>query len=113
MSVAGRTAPAVMQLEWSIRLFLDHHAFLPAATLAAAAQALLQTLAEPEEDGAATLKIEPGTKSEAQLRELAVQQIAGALTLLVHHDRTLPSEGPRFLAWLARRQEEVAPGDRA
>ena len=32
---------AVDQLDWAIRLFLDHHAYVPAITLAGAAEEIL------------------------------------------------------------------------
>ena len=44
-------------------------------------------------------------KTEIALEEEAVQYIVRALTNLVLHDRSLPSEGPRFFEWLARRSK--------
>ena len=121
---------AVDQLDWAIRLFLDHRAYIPAITLAGAAEEVIGA-ALPDESAFTVLKrklaAEHGLSEKVvsqlhlnkaknwlkhwdglnedetvwiELETEAVQYIARALSNLVQHDRSLPSEGPRFLAWL-------------
>ena len=126
---------AVEQMDWAIKLLLDNQAYIPAITLAGAAEEIIgETLGErsvfsqlkakfcaehnlPERYISQTylnraknwLKHWKGMKDEEQteieLEEEAVQYIVRALTNLVLHDRSLPSEGPRFFEWLSKRSK--------
>ena len=121
---------AVDQLDWSIRLFLDHRAYIPAITLAGAAEEVIGGPLTDQSSFAALkrkLSTEHGLSEKVvsqlhlnraknwlkhwdglrdsdtvsiELETEAVQYIVRALSNLVQHDRSLPSEGPRFLAWL-------------
>jgi hypothetical protein len=121
---------AVEHLDWAIRLFLDHHAYAPAITLAGAAeevigqvignrnifQHLKEKLAidfslsekavsqEHLNRAKNCLKHWDGctdsTKIRLELDEEAIQYIVRALTNLATHDGSWPSEGPRFFDWL-------------
>ena len=122
---------AVHQLDWAIRLFLDHKAYIPAITLAGAAEeilgkavgagAIFETLKKkfasefsmPEKEVSRDhlnkvrnwLKHCDGrTDTETVCLELdkeAVQYIVRALANLATHDGSLRGEGPRFTAWLS------------
>jgi hypothetical protein len=127
---------AVEQLDWAIRLFLDHKAYVPAITLAGAADEVLgaavgdraaskiltQTFAarfsmsETKVSKALnkaknSLKHWQGRadkeKIRLQLDEEAIQYILRALANLVAHDTSLPSEGPRFLAWMSENRADM------
>jgi hypothetical protein len=131
---------AVDQLDWAIRLFLDHKAYVPAITLAGAAEEILgEMLGDvsafaqlkqritsisglPEKvvtqlhlnRGKNWLKHWQGLRDEEMiyldLETEAIQYIVRAIANLVGHDRSLPSEGPRFFSWLrANRSELYAP----
>lgn len=125
---------AVEQMDWAIRLFLDHRAPVPAITLAGAAEEIVAELmggkslysrlkakfrAKFRLPGKLVAPGYPsraknwlwhgkarkdGERTEFELEQEAIQHIVRALTNLVIHDRSLPSEAPRFFAWLARRQ---------
>jgi hypothetical protein len=131
---------AVDQLDWAIRLFLDHKAYVPAITLAGAAEEILG-----EKLGTASafallkqritlmsglpekvvsqlhlnrsknwLKHWQGLRDvetiNLELETEAVQFIVRAVANLIGHDRSLPSEGPRFFDWLrANRADLYAP----
>lgn len=122
---------AVDQMDWAIKLFLDHQAYVPAITLAGAAEEIVgeilgeesvfsqlktrfceqHSLSEKVVSQAYLnkaknwLKHWKGMKDEdridVELEGEAIQYIVRALTNLVLHDRSLPSEGPRFFTWLA------------
>ena len=124
---------AVEQMDWAIKLFLDHQAYIPAITLAGAAEEIVgeilgersvfsqlkkkfceqYSLSEKVVSQAYLNKAKNWLKHwkemqdkeqvDIELEEEAVQYIVRALTNLVLHDRSLPSEGPRFFEWLARR----------
>lgn len=128
---------AVDQLDWSIRLFLDHQAFIPAITLAGAAEEIIgQTLGD--QSAFALLKrritaqtgLPESTVSQVHLNRAknwakhwlgmkddeaihleleaeAIQYILRALSNLIGHDRTLPSEGPRFFSWLKENRKDL------
>jgi len=126
---------AVEQMDWAIKLLLDNQAYIPAITLAGAAEEIIgETLGQravfsqlktkfcaehnlPEKYISQAylnraknwLKhwkgMQDEEKTEIALEEEAVQYIVRALTNLVLHDRSLPSEGPRFFEWLARRSK--------
>jgi hypothetical protein len=128
---------AVDQLDWAIRLFLDHQAYLAAITLAAAAEEILgqavgnraafrqltstfaTRFAMPEkvvtQDHLNRAKnwlkhwntLTDDEKITLELDEEAIQYIVRALTNLAAHDGSLPSEGPRFRQWLARNRPDL------
>ena len=128
---------AVDQLDWSMRLFLDHKAYVPAITLAGAAEEIVgemlrdksafallkQRLAErtglPEKvisqlhlnRGKNWLKYWQGLRDEeticVELETEAIQYIIRATANLIAHDRSLPSEGPRFFAWLSTNRADL------
>lgn len=121
---------AVDQLNWSINLFLDYQAYVPAITLAGAAEEIIGGILQ-DQSAFAQLKAKlmtdyhlPGNMvsqqhlnkaknwlkhwkdmddDEAIILELegeAVQYILRAILNLFLHNRP-PSEGPRFFEWLA------------
>ncbi|AXO13057.1 hypothetical protein [Thalassospira indica] len=126
---------AVLQLNWSIRLFLDHEAYIPSITLAAAAEEILGKCV----DGSAahaTLKKrfseefqlkaklvsdehlnkvrnwlkhnqngDPFEKASIDLENEAIQFIARALFNLTSISQPLPSEGQRFLSFVGIKQQ--------
>jgi hypothetical protein len=122
---------AVDQLDWAIRLFLDHKAYVPAIVLAGSAEEVLgkavgdqaafqllkrkfsTDLSMPEKEASQAhlnkaknwLKHWDGRTDEEKIRleldEEAIQYIVRALTNLATHDNSQPSEGPRFLAWMS------------
>ena len=121
---------AVDQLDWAIKLFLDHRAYVPAITLAGAAeeivgeavtsdstfQLLKKTLSKktglPEkvvsQDYLNKVKnwlkhwkeMKDEETIEIELEKEAIQYLIRAIANLVTHDRSLTSETPRFLEWL-------------
>jgi hypothetical protein len=126
---------AVHQLDWAIRLLIDHDAPIPAITLAGAAEEILgKSLTDPLSSAhkilmrnlasAYQLKekavldehlnkarnwfkhwnapIEPENETFDLLNE-AIQIIARAISNLIEYDRSLPSEGLRFLQWVDNR----------
>jgi hypothetical protein len=132
---------AVDQLDWAIRLFLDHSAFAAAITLAGAAEEILGKAAAdrsafeqlkkkfsndfslPEKVISQAhlnraknwLKHWDGCADEEkiilELDEESIQYIMRALANLVAHDGSLPSEGPRFIIWLRRNRADLWDGD--
>jgi hypothetical protein len=131
---------AVDQLDWAIRLFLDHKAYAPAITLAGAADEILgRAVGERavfevlKKKFAADFSLEEKVVSQAHLNkarnwlkhwdghtddekirleldEEAIQYIVRALTNLATHDGTWPSEGPRFAAWLSENRPDLDLG---
>lgn len=121
---------AVDQIDWAIRLFLDHQAFVPAITLAGAAEEIIgrvlgeqSVFALVKKKLSADLNLPEKVISQAHMNRArnwlkhwkemqdeetisvdlegeAIQYIVRALTNLILHDRSLPSEGPRFFKWL-------------
>ena len=128
---------ATDQLDWAIRLFLDNNAFVPAITLAGAAEEIIgEILGEASvfskvktvlctklnmpsaivsqqhmNKAKNWLKHWKGLKDDKtinlDLEGEAIQYIVRALTNLVLHDRSLPSEGPRFFKWLSAKHPEL------
>ena len=122
---------AVDQLDWAIRLFLDHKAYIPAITLAGAAEEILGRVAGAgaaygtlKKKFASDLSMPEKEVSQDHLNKArnwlkhwderadtetvclgldkeAIQYIARALANLITHDRSLKSEGPRFCAWVS------------
>lgn len=128
---------ATDQLDWSIRLFLDSQAYIPAITLAGAAEEVIgQFLGEESVFSLLKKKIsadlnlpekiisqahmnrarnwlkhwtqlEDEETIELDLEDEAIQCIVRALTNLAIHDRSLPSEGPRFFQWLESNRPDL------
>lgn len=128
---------AVDQLDWSIRLFLDHHAFVPAITLAGAAEEIIGEILRDQsvfslvkKKLAADLDLPEKVISQAHMNRArnwlkhwkemedeetisvdlegeAIQYIVRALVNLILHDHSLPSEGPRFFKWLAINRKDL------
>jgi hypothetical protein len=135
--VISKIDAAVDQLDWSIRLFLDHQAYVPAITLAGAAEEIIgETLSSesafsllksrlsaeyglPEKVVSQShlnrsknwLKHWQGLKDEEtvslELETEAIQYIVRAVANLIGHDRSLPSEGPRFFKWLSTNRPDL------
>jgi hypothetical protein len=128
---------AVEQLDWAIRLLLDHQAYLPAITLAGAAEEILGQAAD-DRAGFAQLKTffagrldisekiisqqhlnkarnwlkhwDQRTDREKiclELEDEAIQYIVRALTNFAMHDRSQPSEGPRFWSWMDQNRPDL------
>jgi hypothetical protein len=121
---------AVDQLDWAIRLILDHQAYAPAITLAGAAEELLGAMVPGDAvfhklqgKAAADFKLTEvevsqqylnatrnwlkhwtGQKDPAaqavDLEGEAVQYAVRALANLYHLDQSPSREGPRFFEWL-------------
>jgi hypothetical protein len=121
---------AVDQIDWSIRLFLDHQAFVPAITLAGAAEEIVGAVLGEQSVFALVRKrlsadfdLPEKIISQAHMNKTrnwlkhwkemqdeetiyvdlegeAIQYIVRALVNFILHDRSLPSEGPRFFEWL-------------
>lgn len=131
---------AVEQLDWAIRLFLDHKAYVPAIALAGAAEEVLGQ-AVADRAAFAVLKAKLATdfslpekvvsqdhlnkarnwlkhwdghtdneKVRLELDEEAIQYIVRALTNLANHDGSSPSEGPRFWTWIAENRQDLLRG---
>ncbi|MGH7064932.1 MAG: hypothetical protein ACREET_12715 [Stellaceae bacterium] len=128
---------AVEQLDWAIRLFLDHKAYVPAITLAGVADEVLgkavgsraafeilkrtfaAQLSKSEKDisqghlnkAKNWLKHWDGRADNEKIRldldEEAIQYILRALANLVAHDKSVPSEGPRFWAWMSAHRPDL------
>lgn len=128
---------ATDQLDWAIRLHLDHKAYVPAITLAGAAE---EIIGEILADGSAFQRIKSTLAARTGLSEKAVSQeylnraknwlkhwkdlrdadtlvidlegeatqyIVRALVNFVLHDQSLPSEGPRFFKWLRQQRPDL------
>src|ERR1700746_2898670 len=128
---------AVDQLDWAIRLFLDHKAYVPAITLASAAEEILGRAVENRaafgilrKKFAADFGLEERVVSQdhlnkaknwlkhwdrlrddekirLELEEEALQYIVRALANLAAHDASQPSEGPRFWAWMSENRADL------
>jgi hypothetical protein len=124
---------AVEQMDWAIKLLLDNQAYIPAITLAGAAEEIIgENLSESSVFSQLKakfcskyslsekyvsqeylnrtknwLKHWKGTQDAAQtkieLEEEAIQYIVRSLANLVLYDHALPNEGPRFFEWLSKR----------
>lgn len=128
---------AVDQLDWAIRLFLDHQGYVAAITLAAAAEEILgqavgerAAFAQLKAKFASTLGMAERAVSQEHLNkaknwlkhwdqrtddekirleldEEAIQYIVRALTNLATHDGSQPSEGPRLWQWLGQHRPDL------
>ena len=128
---------AVHQLDWAIKLFLDSEAYIPAITLAGAAEEIIgQTLQDQSVFAQLKVKFSANlglpekvisqvylnkTKNwlkhwqdlrdeetiEIDLEAEAVQYLVRAITNLILHDHSMPSEGQRFFEWLATNRQRL------
>ncbi len=128
---------AVEQLDWAIKLFLDHRAWIPAITLAGAAEEVLgklvgqraafgqlktkfttelgmaeKTVSQDHLNRAKNwLKHCEENAANATIRldaeEEAIQYIVRALTNLAGFDGSQPSEGTRFWKWMELNRAEL------
>lgn len=135
--VISKIDAAVDQLDWSIRLFMDHQAYVAAITLAGAAEEIIgETLGD--QSAYSLLKTKLSTQSgltqkivsqshlnkaknwlkhwqglrdeetvTLDLETEAIQYIVRAVANLVAHDYSLPSEAPRFLKWLPTNRSDL------
>lgn len=121
---------AVEQLDWAIRLFLDHKAYIPAITLAGAAEKIIGE-AVKEESAHNKLKEKFSAKLEMPKKKLSDEHLNFAKNWLKHwkeqkdqeiielkleyeamqymfrcianlaiYDQSASSETPRFMAWV-------------
>jgi hypothetical protein len=128
---------AIDQLDWAIRLFLDHQAYVPAITLAGAAEEILgkavgerSTFYQLKQKFVADLSMAEKHVSQNHLNiaknflkhwdeksdqekiclELdseAIQYIVRALTNLANYFSSQPSEAPRLWAWLVTNRPDL------
>jgi len=131
---------AIDQLDWAIKLFLDFKAYVPAITLAGAAEEILgeavlceaafrklKTILAEEtglEDTIISQEYLNKTKNwlkhwhqmrdedslEIELETETIQYITRAITNLATHDNTVSSETPRFLEWLYKNRANLTNG---
>lgn len=133
----GKIDAAVHQLDWSIKLFLDHKAYVSAITLAGAAEEIIgQTIGS--EAAFNILKEQLSTKTslpptivsqmylnkaknwlkhwqdmkdegtiEIELETEAIQYIVRAITNLAAHDKSCTSETPRFFEWIEKNRADL------
>ena len=122
---------AVDQLDWAIKLFLDHKAYVPAITLAGAAEEIIgedvgaesafrvlrDRLSEQSQVPETVVSQQYLNRAknwlkqwkelkdeefiEIELEKEAVQYLARAISNLAAYDRSTSSETPRFLSWLS------------
>jgi hypothetical protein len=128
---------AVDQLDWAIKLFLDHKAYIPAITLAGAAEEIIGE-AVSSESALQKLKALLSTKYaisrgvlspeylnkaknwlkhwkemkdneyiDMELETEAIQYIARAITNLDTYDKRSTSETQRFFAWLKEHRKDL------
>jgi hypothetical protein len=131
---------AIDQLEWAIRLFLDHQAYIPAITLAGAAEEILGE-ATSQKSAHNILKDRLSEKLgmpkkqfsdehlnlaknwlkhwksqqdneviELKLESEAIQYIYRAITNLANYDQSQTSESPRFFAWVEEHKRDAKNG---
>jgi len=136
----GKIDAAVDQLDWAIRLFLDYKAYVPAITLAGAAEEIVgQTLGSEaafnilKERLSTKTSLQPAVVSqmylnkaknwlkhwqdmkdeetiEIELETEAIQYIVRAVTNLVAHDKSCTSETPRFFEWIEKNRKDLLNG---
>ena len=132
---------ATEQMDWAIRLFIEHEAYLPAITLAGAAEEILGELLRDQSvffqlktTLSARFNLPEKTVSQEHLNKArnwlkhwkdlkdsetvsidlqgeAIQYIVRALTNLAMYDGSLPSEGPRFRDWLDTNRPDLMSDD--
>ncbi|TAN43237.1 MAG: hypothetical protein EPN22_10435 [Nitrospirae bacterium] len=128
---------AVNQLDWAIKLFLDHKAYVPAITLAGAAEELIGEILNNEAAFrelqsllSSKYNLDPKIVSqeylnkaknwlkhwknckdndciELELETEAMQYIIRAISNLFSHNCSLTSESPRFLKWLYENRKDI------
>lgn len=136
----GKIDAAVNQLDWAIKLFIDHKAYVPAITLAGAAEEIIGEAVTSESafrrlrESLSTNYGIPGPVlsqeylnkaknwlkhwkemkddeyMDIELETQAIQYIVRAVTNLHIHDKTATSETPRFFAWLAENRKDLTDG---
>ena len=135
--VLSKIDAAVDQRDWAIRLLLDHKAYVPAITLAGAAEEILGTAVgaqasftllkksiaadfrQPEKvisqhylnKAKNWLKHWDNLKDDEnlviELDEEVLHYIIRALANIATHDGSQPSEGPRFWAWMTENRPDL------
>jgi len=133
----GKIDAAVDQLDWAIRLFLDHKAYVPSITLAGAAEEIIgsrlgkeATFHKLKEVLLGKLDIpapalsqnhlnkaknwlkhwtdmKDDEQTELELETEAIQYIIRAIANLASYDKTLTSESPRFLKWISENRRDL------
>ncbi len=133
----GKINAAVDQLDWAIKLFLDHKAYVPSITLAGAAEEIIgETLGSEaafkilKERLSAKTSLPPSVVSqmylnkaknwlkhwkdlkdeetvEIELETEAIQYIVRAVTNLAAHDKSCTSETPRFFEWIEKNRKDL------
>jgi predicted transcriptional regulator len=128
---------AVDQIDWAIRLFLDHKAYIPAITLAGASEEIIgatlrgdNTFNKLREKLSKEYGIEAKIVSqdhlnkarnwlkhwrdikddeciEIELETEAIQYLVRSINNLLLHDGSLSSETPRFLKWLVENRKDL------
>ena len=136
----GKIGAAVDQLDWAIKLLLDHKAYVPAITLAGAAEDIIGQTLGPEaafnvlkERLSTKTSLSPAVVSqmhlnktknwlkhwqnmrdeetiEIELETEAIQYIVRAITNLVTHDKSCTSETPRFFEWIEKNRKDLLNG---
>ncbi|MCI0528224.1 MAG: hypothetical protein L0Y56_12365 [Nitrospira sp.] len=136
----GKIEAAVDQLDWAIKLFLDQKAYVPAITLAGAAEEIIGETLRSEsafkilkERLSAQSSLSPKVVSqmylnkaknwlkhwkemkddesiELELETEAVQYIVRAIANLAAHDKSCTSETPRFFKWLENNRKDLLNG---
>lgn len=128
---------AVDHIDWAIRLLIDHKAYLPSITLAGAAEEVLgkvvgdqsAVFGQLKSQLAAAYSLDEKIVSQQHLNKAknwlkhnddrlnssanfegdteAIQQIVRAVTNLIRHDKTVPSEFPRFVEWMKAERPDL------
>ncbi|MEK7763148.1 MAG: hypothetical protein AAB433_16360 [Nitrospirota bacterium] len=136
----GKIDAAIDQLDWAIKLFLDHKAYVPSITLAGAAEEIIGETLRSESAFRLlkdSLSAESGLSSsvisqaylnkaknwlkhwkemkdeesiEIELETEAIQYIVRAITNLVTHDKSCTSETPRFVDWIRNNRKDLLNG---
>lgn len=136
----GKIDGAVDQLDWAIKLFLDHKAYVPAITLAGAAEEIIGQTLGPEaafnilkerlslETGLAPAVVsqmhlnkaknwlkhwqnmKDAETVEIELETEAIQYIVRAAINLAGYDNSCTSETPRFFEWIQKNKKEILNG---
>jgi hypothetical protein len=122
--VVDRLNVALEHIDWAIRLLLDEKAYTAAITLAGAAEEILGKAigeesslnrlnkAEPTFDKNAAKNLfkhwnTPESTVELELETEVCQYILRAINNLIVFNRSIPSEGQRFVAWLKQNRQDL------
>ncbi|VAX17942.1 hypothetical protein MNBD_NITROSPINAE04-1265 [hydrothermal vent metagenome] len=133
----GKIDAAVDQLDWAIKLFLDHKAYVPAIALAGAAEEIIGEAVSSESAFRELMKrlsakygipdrvlsqehlnkaknwfkhwkeMKDEEYIEIELETEAIQYIVRAVTNLVSYDKSLTSETQRFFVWLTENRKDL------